>query len=36
MTHYVALDLGRVVEALDSLGPVERFYSVVHAIASQQ
>jgi uncharacterized protein YutE (UPF0331/DUF86 family) len=33
---YVALDLDRVVEALDSLGPVERFYAVVHAIASQQ
>ena len=32
---YVALDLDRVVEALDSLHPIERFYAVVHAIASQ-
>jgi len=32
---YVVLDLDRVVEALDSLHPIERFYAVVHAIASQ-
>jgi hypothetical protein len=34
MTHYVALDLDRVMEALDSLDPVERFYAVVHSIVS--
>jgi uncharacterized protein YutE (UPF0331/DUF86 family) len=31
---YVALDLDRVIEALDSLDPVERFYAVVHSIVS--
>jgi len=35
MTHYVALDLDRVVEALDSLDPIERFYAVVHSILSE-
>jgi uncharacterized protein YutE (UPF0331/DUF86 family) len=33
---YVGLDLDRVVEALDSLDPVERFYNVVHEIASAE
>lgn len=33
---YVGLDLDRVVEALDSLDPVERFYKVVHGIASAE
>jgi uncharacterized protein YutE (UPF0331/DUF86 family) len=33
---YVALDLDRVVEALDSLEPVERFYGVVHRILSER
>lgn len=32
---YVALDLDRVVEALDSLDPIERFYAVVHSILSE-
>ena len=32
---YVALDLDRVIEALDSLDPVERFYAVVHSILSE-
>jgi uncharacterized protein YutE (UPF0331/DUF86 family) len=32
---YVGLDLERVVEALDSLAPVEAFYAVVHTIASR-
>lgn len=32
---YVALDLDRVIEALDSLEPVERFYAVVHSILSE-
>ncbi len=32
---YVGLDLDRVVEALDSLAPVEAFFAVVHAMASQ-
>ena len=32
---YVALDLDRVVEALDSLEPVERFYAVAHSIVSE-
>jgi uncharacterized protein YutE (UPF0331/DUF86 family) len=31
---YVALDLDRVVEALDQLEPVERFFTVVHSIVS--
>ena len=31
---YVGLDLDRVIEALDALDPVERFYDVVHGIAS--
>lgn len=31
---YVGLDLDRVVEAMDSLEPVERFYSTVHEIVS--
>jgi hypothetical protein len=32
---YVGLDLDRVVEALDSLAPVEAFYAVVHTIAAE-
>ena len=32
---YVGLDLDRVVEALGSLEPVERFYAVVHRITSE-
>jgi uncharacterized protein YutE (UPF0331/DUF86 family) len=32
---YVGLDLDRVVEALQSLEPVERFYAVIHRIASE-
>ncbi|MEX1310626.1 MAG: DUF86 domain-containing protein [Candidatus Sulfomarinibacteraceae bacterium] len=32
---YVGLDLDRVVEAMHSLEPVERFYAVVHRIASE-
>lgn len=31
---YVGLDLDRVVEAMDSLEPVERFYVTVHQIVS--
>jgi uncharacterized protein YutE (UPF0331/DUF86 family) len=31
---YVGLDLDRVVEAMDSLQPVERFYATVHQIVS--
>jgi len=31
---YVGLDLDRVVEAMDSLEPVERFYATVHQIVS--
>jgi uncharacterized protein YutE (UPF0331/DUF86 family) len=30
---YVGLDLDRVVDALDNLEPVERFYEVMHGIA---
>ncbi len=33
---YVGLDLDRVVEALGSLEPVERFYAIVHRIASEE
>jgi len=33
---YVGLDLDRVVEAIHSLEPVERFYAVVHGIASEE
>jgi uncharacterized protein YutE (UPF0331/DUF86 family) len=33
---YVGLDLDRVVDAIRSLEPVERFYSVVHRIASKE
>ncbi|HSL18834.1 MAG TPA: DUF86 domain-containing protein [Methylomirabilota bacterium] len=33
---YVGLDLERVVEAMRSLEPVERFYAVVHRIASEE
>ena len=32
---YVGLDLDRVVDAMNALEPVERFYAVVHAIASE-
>ncbi|MEE4272492.1 MAG: HepT-like ribonuclease domain-containing protein [Thermoanaerobaculales bacterium] len=32
---YVGLDLDRVVDALDSLDPVEAFYTVVHRITSE-
>jgi uncharacterized protein YutE (UPF0331/DUF86 family) len=32
---YVGLDLRRVVEAMDNLAPVERFYAVVHRILSE-
>ena len=32
---YVGLDLDRVVDAMNSLEPVERFYAVVHQIASE-
>ncbi len=32
---YVGLDLDRVVEALDQLGPLERFFAVVHGIVSE-
>ncbi len=32
---YVGLDLERVVEAMNSLEPVERFYAVVHRFASE-
>lgn len=32
---YVVLDLDRVIEALDSLDPVEHFYAVVHSIVSE-
>jgi hypothetical protein len=35
MTHYVALDFDRVIEALDSLEPVVRFYAAVHSILSE-
>jgi uncharacterized protein YutE (UPF0331/DUF86 family) len=31
---YVGLDLDRVVEAMDSLEPAERFYVTVHQIVS--
>ena len=31
---YVGLDLDRVVDALDNLEPVERFYEVMHGIAA--
>jgi uncharacterized protein YutE (UPF0331/DUF86 family) len=30
---YVGLDLDRVVEALDTLAPVEAFYAIVHEMA---
>jgi uncharacterized protein YutE (UPF0331/DUF86 family) len=30
--EYVALDLDRVVEALDRLGPIQEFFSIVHGI----
>jgi len=33
--EYVSLDLDRVVEALDQLEPVERFFAVVHGIVSE-
>ena len=33
---YVSLDLDRVVEALDRLDSVERFFAVVHGIISDQ
>ena len=33
--EYVALDMRRVVDALDRLDPVEQFLQVVRAIASQ-
>lgn len=33
---YVGLDLDRVVEAIQSLEPVERFYAVIHRIASEE
>ena len=33
--QYVALDLARVVEALDRLEPVERFVDAVRAIAEE-
>lgn len=32
---YVGLDLDRVVEAIQSLEPVERFYALIHRIASE-
>jgi len=32
---YVGLDLDRVVEAMRSLDPVDRFYAVVHQILSE-
>jgi uncharacterized protein YutE (UPF0331/DUF86 family) len=32
---YVGLDLDRVVEALDSLAPVERYFAIVHGMASE-
>jgi len=32
--EYVALDLRRVVDALDNLDPVERFLEVVRALES--
>ena len=34
--EYVALDLDRVVEAIDDLGPVERFAAIVHGIAEAE
>jgi uncharacterized protein YutE (UPF0331/DUF86 family) len=34
--EYVALDLGRVVEALDDLEPVERFASIVRGMAGEE
>lgn len=33
--EYVALDLQRVVEALDELGPVERFLEIVRTLESE-
>jgi uncharacterized protein YutE (UPF0331/DUF86 family) len=33
--EYVALDLRRAVEALDGLGPIERFAAIVAAIESE-
>jgi len=32
---YVGLDLDRVVEAMDSLAPVEAFSATVHALARE-
>ena len=34
--EYVALDLERVVEALDRLGPVERFHGVVYGMLDDE
>lgn len=34
--EYVALELQRVVEALDDLEPLERFTAIVHAIAAEE
>lgn len=33
--EYVALDLDRAVEAMDRLGPVERFVEIVAAIEAE-
>jgi uncharacterized protein YutE (UPF0331/DUF86 family) len=33
--EYVALDMGRVVEALDELDSVERFHSIVSRIEAE-
>jgi uncharacterized protein YutE (UPF0331/DUF86 family) len=33
--EYVALDMGRVVEALDELDPIERFHAIVSRIESE-
>jgi uncharacterized protein YutE (UPF0331/DUF86 family) len=30
---YVGLDLDHVIEALDSLAPIESFYAIVHTMA---
>jgi hypothetical protein len=33
--EYVALDMNRVVEALDDLGPVEQFAEIVRGIVAR-
>jgi uncharacterized protein YutE (UPF0331/DUF86 family) len=34
--EYVALDMARVIEALDNLEPLERFASIVHRMLEEQ